>query len=85
MVADRKPQQRKREESDRLRGERDKIKFIILYLKDGKFENSGKQEEGKTFHKLHFFGMNDNLWDKVHGLGSKKTQRYNSKKSRLQD
>ena len=29
MVADAKPQHRKKEESEQLRGERDKIKFII--------------------------------------------------------
>ena len=28
----------------------------------------GKQEEGKTFHKLQVLGMNDDLWDKVGGL-----------------
>ena len=30
MVAYTKPQQRKKEESEELRGERDKIKFIVL-------------------------------------------------------
>ena len=30
MVANAKPQQRKKEESEQLRGERDKIKFIDL-------------------------------------------------------
>ena len=30
------PQQRKKEESERLRGERDQIKFLNLDLKDGK-------------------------------------------------
>ena len=30
MVAYTKPQQRKKEESDRLRGERDQIKFVDL-------------------------------------------------------
>ena len=30
MVAYKKPQQRKKEESERLRGERDQIKFIDL-------------------------------------------------------
>ena len=33
------PQQRKKEESERLRGERDQIKFIDLGLKDGKLCN----------------------------------------------
>ena len=31
--------------------------LLILDLKD-----SGKQE-GKTLHKLHVLGMNDDLWD----------------------
>ena len=35
-VAYTKPQQRKKEESVRLRGERDQTKFIDLRLKDGK-------------------------------------------------
>ena len=33
MVAYKKPQQRKKEESERLRGERDQIKFIDLGFK----------------------------------------------------
>ena len=44
--------------------------LLILDLKDGKLKNSGKQEEGKTFHKLHVLGINDDLWDRVCGLGS---------------
>ena len=37
MVAYTKPQQGKKEESERLKGERDQIKFIaLLDLKDGK-------------------------------------------------
>ena len=43
---------------------------MILDLKDGKLSDSGKQEEGKTFHNLHVLGMNDDLWDEVCGLGS---------------
>ena len=70
MVAYTKPQQRKKDESERLRGERDQIKFIALRLNDGKLQDSGKQGEGKTFHKLHVLGMNDDLWDKVRELGS---------------
>ena len=57
-----KPQQRKKEESERLRGERDiSSSLLTLDLTDGKLKDSGKQEEGKTFHKLHFLGMNDDL------------------------
>ena len=31
--------------------------------------DSGKEEEGKTFHKLQILGMKDDLWDKVSALG----------------
>ena len=36
MVAYTMPQKRKKEESERLRGERDQMKLLILDLKDGK-------------------------------------------------
>ena len=36
MVADTKPQQRKKEESERLRGGKDQIKVIGLRFEDGK-------------------------------------------------
>ena len=36
MLAYTKPQHRKKEESEQLRGERDEIKFIDQDLKDGK-------------------------------------------------
>ena len=29
-----------------------------------------RKQGGETFHKLHVLGMNDDLWDKVIGLGS---------------
>ena len=35
--------------------------LLILDLKDDKLQGSGKQEEGKMFHKLHVLGMNDNF------------------------
>ena len=35
MVANTKPQQRKKEESEKLRGERDQIKVIDLRFEDG--------------------------------------------------
>ena len=35
--------------------------LLILELKDGKLHDSGGQEKGKTFHKLHVLGMNDDL------------------------
>ena len=62
MVAYKKPQQRKKEESEKLRGEREiRSITLILDLKDGRLYDSGKQEEDKTFHKLHVLGMNDDL------------------------
>ena len=42
----------------------------MLDLKHGKLQDSGKQEEGKTFHELHVLGMNDDLWDTVRGFSS---------------
>ena len=42
----------------------------MLDLIDGKLQDSGKQEEGKTFEKLHVLGINDDFWDRVRGLGS---------------
>ena len=39
-------------------------------MKDGKLWDSGKQEEGKTFHKLHVIGLNGDLWDRVRGVGN---------------
>ena len=45
------------------RVERVQIKFIDL--RGGKLENSGMQEGGKTCHKLHVLGMNDDLWDRA--------------------
>ena len=42
MVAVTKPQQRKKEESGRLRGEGDKIKFIDLRLERGQVVGFGR-------------------------------------------
>ena len=61
MVPCTKPQQSKKEESERLRGERDHIKFINLRFEGWQVVGFGKEEEGKTFHKLHVLGMNDDL------------------------
>ena len=38
--------------------EREITNLLILDLKDGKLWDSGKEEEGETFHKLHALGMN---------------------------
>ena len=55
------------------KGKRDReisSSLLIFDLKDGKLQDSGKQEEGKTLHKLHVLGMNDDLLEGVLGLGS---------------
>ena len=56
MVAYTKLQQREKEESEKLRRERSDLRFerwqVVRFR---------KQEEGKTFHKLHGLGMNDDL------------------------
>ena len=44
--------------------------LLILDLKAGRMKDSGKQEEGKTFHKLHVLGMNEDWWDIVCAVGS---------------
>ena len=58
MVAYTKPQQRKKEESERLEEIEMRSNLLILDSKDGKLQDSGKQEEGTTFHKLHVLEMN---------------------------
>ena len=61
VVAYAKPQQMKKEESKRLRGERDQIKFIDLRFERWRVERCRKArrtEERKTFHKLHVFKVN---------------------------
>ena len=69
MVAYTKPQQRQKEESERLSGERDQIKFIDLRFERGQVVGFKKEKEGKRSHKLHDRRMKDDLWDRVHGLG----------------
>ena len=63
MVAYTKPQQRKKEEGERLRGERDKVEFIDLRFERWQVIGFGKEEEGKTLHELHVLGMNGDLKD----------------------
>ena len=46
------------------------IMWIRVRPIDDDDEDSGKQGEGKTFHKFHVIGMNDDLWDKFRGLSS---------------
>ena len=42
----------------------------MLDVKTDKLYDSEKEEEGKTFHVLQVLVMNEDLWDRVHGLGS---------------
>ena len=65
------PKKAKRRNQMAKRGIRSSL--LILYLKDGKLQDSRKQEEGKTFHKSHVAenDENDDLWDNVCGLGSR--------------
>ena len=42
----------------------------MLDLKTDKLYNSGIKDESKTFHVLQVLGMNEDLWDRVWGLGS---------------
>ena len=62
MVAyTKKPQQGKKGETERLRGERTiRSSLSILDLKDGKLQDSGKQEV-KMFHKFHVLRINNDL------------------------
>ena len=50
-----KPQYTKKEERE-IRSS-----LLVLNLNDGWLYDSGQQEEGKTFHKLHVVGTNDDL------------------------
>ena len=69
MVAYTMPQQRKKEESKRLRGERDQIKFIDLRFDRWQVVRFRKARGRQDVPKLHVLGMNDDLWDRVRGLG----------------
>ena len=51
MVAYAKPQQWTKEENERLRGERDQIKFIDFGFERWQVVRFRKEREGKKFHK----------------------------------
>ena len=70
MVAYPMPQQRKKEESKRLRADRDQIEFIDLGFERWQVVRFRKARGRQAFHKLHILGMNGDLWDRVRGLGS---------------
>ena len=77
MVAYTIPQPWNKEESERLRGERDQIKFIDLRFERWQAVRFRNEEEGKTFHRLHVLGMNNDLWGRVPGLGSETWKNVN--------
>ena len=56
-------------ERERIRREGDRPSLLILDLKEDKLQNVGKEEEGRNSHLLKVAGMNDDLWDRVRGLG----------------
>ena len=57
MQSSNKEERRKRKAKRRGIGS----SLLILDLKDGRLQDSGKQEECKKFHKLHVIGMNVDL------------------------
>ena len=62
MVAYTNSQQRKKEESEKLRGERDQIKFIYLRFERWQVLGFRKgRRRGKMFYKLHVLWMNGDL------------------------
>ena len=54
MVAYAKPQQGMKEESKRLRGERDQIKFIDLRFEEWQVVKFRKARKSKMFHKFMY-------------------------------
>ena len=62
-------QRKKKERSERLREERDQIKFIDLGFERWQVIRFRKARGRQDVPKLHVLGMNDDLWDRVRGLG----------------
>ena len=62
MVAYTKPQQWKKEESQRIRGERDQVEFIDLGFERWQVVRFKK---ARGSHKFHVLGMNDDLCNRV--------------------
>ena len=58
-------EERRRRKATRKREIRSSL--LVLDLKDGKLQDSGKQE-GNTLHKLHVLGMNERNRNNIPGL-----------------
>ena len=56
MVAYTMPQQRKKEETEQLRGERIRSSSLILDLKDGKSQGSGSKKKARRSINCMFLG-----------------------------
>ena len=70
MMAYTKPQQKKKEESEKLRGERHQIKSTSLRFERWLAVRFGKAKKGKRYLKLHVLGMYDDLRDRCREVGS---------------
>ena len=64
------PNEGRKEEAKGYEEREIRSSLFILDLKDGKLQDSGKQEQGKTLHKLHVLGVNGGVWDRLCGFGS---------------
>ena len=61
MVAYTKPQQKKKDERERLRGERSQIEFIDIRFERWQVVRFRKPRRRQDVHKLHVLGMNNDL------------------------
>ena len=67
MAAYTKQQQRREKKAKGYEEEEIRSSLLVLDLKDGKLQDSGKQE-GNTLHKLHVLGMNERNRNNIPGL-----------------
>ena len=76
MVAYTKLQQGKKEKAKGVEERGIRSSLLILDFHHGRLYDSGKEEEGKTFRNLHALGTNNDLWDRVRGLGGEAWQGF---------
>ena len=62
-----KPQQRKKEESAELRGERNQIRFFDIRFEGWQVVGL---RQGNVFYKFPVLGMDADLWKRVREVGS---------------